>query len=86
MQHEQIRSFVAEDHSRILFDYADILCYDDGSTEPATSTWNGNVYPIITAANGIPEETGHITKSGAIRLAKAMWWMLARIAGWEEVS
>lgn len=86
LQHEHIRSFVAEDHSRILFDYADILCYDDGSTEPATSTWNGNVYPIITTANGIPEETGHITKSGAIRLAKAMWWMLARIAGWEEVS
>jgi len=28
-------------------------------------------------------ETGHIGTVGAIRLAKAMWWMLARIAGWD---
>jgi hypothetical protein len=25
----------------------------------------------------------HIGEVGALRLAKAMWWMLARIAGWE---
>ena len=26
---------------------------------------------------------GHISDAGTIRLAKAMWWMLARIAGWD---
>ncbi len=26
---------------------------------------------------------GHISNAGALRLAKAMWWMLARMAGWD---
>jgi hypothetical protein len=29
------------------------------------------------------EDGDHIGERGALRLAKAMWWMLARIAGWE---
>jgi predicted alpha/beta-fold hydrolase len=36
-----------------------------------------------TPANCGTEQTGHITYVGAERLAKAMWWMLARIAGWD---
>ena len=28
----------------------------------------------------------HISKAGEIRIAKAVWWMLARIAGWDGVS
>jgi hypothetical protein len=30
-----------------------------------------------------PVATGYISTEGSIRLAKAMWWMLARIAGWD---
>jgi len=26
---------------------------------------------------------GHIGANGALRLAKALWWMLARLAGWD---
>ena len=29
------------------------------------------------------EDGDHIGEKGAIRLAKALWWMLARIAGWD---
>ena len=28
-------------------------------------------------------QADHISEAGALRLAKAMWWMLARIAGWD---
>jgi hypothetical protein len=31
-------------------------------------------------------EVGHIGTVGALRLGKAMWWMLARIAGWDGAS
>lgn len=81
--YESIRAHVAADPSRILFDYADILCYDDGSESPSTCTYNGHVYPHITPTNLGAGNIGHIGYAGSVRLAKAMWWMLARIAGWD---
>jgi hypothetical protein len=78
-----IRTYVEADSKRILFDYADILCYDDNNATNTTS-WNGHTYPIITNTNLSPTEGSyHISQAGAIRLAKAMWWMLARMAGWD---
>jgi hypothetical protein len=82
LKYEVIRNYVLADADRMLFDFADILCYDgDGSTN--TTTWNGHTYPIITSTNLTPTETYHISQAGALRLAKAMWWMLARMAGWD---
>ena len=81
--YELIRAHVSNGNNRILFDYADILCYDDNSEVPNTTSYDGHVYPIITTTNLLPDQTGHISNAGALRLAKAMWWMLARIAGWD---
>ncbi len=77
-----IRAYVLSDESRILFDYADILCYDNAGIA-TTKVCNGVTTPAITANNLTPTEDYHISEAGAIRLAKAMWWMLARIAGWD---
>jgi len=83
LKHQRIRDYVKADPTRILFDYADILCYDNGSTVMSTSTWNGHTFPVITPTNYGTGDLGHIDDIGALRLAKAMWWMLARIAGWD---
>lgn len=88
VKHEYIRKFVKANPERILFDYADILCYDDGNPIPATSTWTDSLgtvhtFPGITTTNFGDGSIGHIGSAGAIRLAKAQWWMLARIAGWD---
>jgi hypothetical protein len=83
IKHEAIRDYVKADPTRILFDYADILCYDDDGTL-TTQTWNGHTFPSITSTNEYPRDYGHISDAGAIRLAKAQWWMLARIAGWNS--
>lgn len=82
LKHQRIRDYVAANSARILFDYCDILCYDDNGI-PTTETWNGHIIPTITATNAGDGDIGHIGSAGAIRLAKAQWWMLARIAGWE---
>jgi hypothetical protein len=79
---EHIRNYVKADATRILFDYADILTHDDNGSL-TTSTWNGKLFPSITATNLGDSSIGHIGSDGAIRLAKAMWWMLARISGWD---
>lgn len=86
IKHEYIRNFVKADPSRILFDYADILCYDDdGNLNTETWTHDGITYsfPFITDNNLGNESIGHIGPQGALRLGKALWWMLARIAGWD---
>lgn len=76
-----IRDSVANNPSRILFDYADILSYNNAG-QYATETYNGHVFPTIHTDNETPVATGHISSVGAVRIAKAMWWMLARLAGW----
>ncbi len=85
-ENKSIRDYVHADGTRILFDYADILSYNNDGT-PKTVTWDGHTYPVITDANAFPtNESYHISEAGALRLAKAMWWMLARIAGWDGSS
>ncbi len=87
IKHEYIRNYVKSHLHRILFDYADILCYDNAGNQNATS-WNGHTFPTIADDNMLDldgsyaEDGDHIGQRGAVRLAKAQWWMLARIAGW----
>lgn len=100
LKHDYIRNYVASDNSRILFDYADILCWNNSGVEYITN-WNdgGTIRPHVNihpdnmkdyddSWNIIPhtEDGDHIGEVGALRLAKAMWWMLARIAGWDGTS
>jgi len=82
LKNERIREYVRADESRILFDYADILSYDDDG-KITTTAWNGHTYPVCTTANEYPILDAHISRVGEIRLAKATWWMLARMAGWD---
>jgi len=43
--------------------------------------YNESTWAIIEPQADVVED--HIGEVGAMRLAKAMWWMLARIAGWD---
>ncbi len=90
IKHEAIRAHVLADVERVLFDYADILNYNDaGELYQHPSGFGGTLYPSIHPDNeknldGIEDpNVGHIGATGALRLGKALWWMLARIAGWD---
>lgn len=93
---QQIRTYVLADSSRILFDYADILSWNNSGVENQ-QIYNSNTYHLIHQDNmqdydaswntiTHSEDGDHIGEVGALRLAKAMWWMLARIAGWDGES
>lgn len=82
-----------------FFDYADILCYNnDGELNSAiwdddgTLRYHDQIHPdnlldydaswnIIAAQEDTVED--HIGEVGNLRLAKALWWLLARAAGWD---
>ncbi len=92
LKHERIRQHVRADGTRILFDYADILCYSNGGglNEESWTDGSGGIhrFPHIHPDNmkdlngGYVEDGDHIGQVGTVRLAKALWWMLARMAGW----
>ncbi|SMO50652.1 Por secretion system C-terminal sorting domain-containing protein [Saccharicrinis carchari] len=84
---QYVRDYVKSKGSGYLFDHADILSYNDAG-EYATTTWTDHssvlrTFPLIHPDNMGGDYFGHIGTVGAVRLAKAMWWMLARIAGWD---
>jgi hypothetical protein len=87
IKQQYIRDYVNA-NDKILFDYADILTHNDAG-ELYTETWNGHEYPQLhpdnmKALDGTPRLEGyHTGEVGALRLAKAMWWLLARLAGWD---
>ena len=97
IKHDYIRDYVAADSSLILFDYADILCWnyqgeqnlevwqDGDSLRPHAHIHPDNMMDYDDSWNLVPhvEDGDHIGEVGTVRLAKAMWWMLARIAGWD---
>jgi hypothetical protein len=95
LKHEQIRNYVKASSNLILFDYADILCWGEDGQEQ-TTPWTDHGSTLQTFQVIHPDSlkdlygnddssVGHIGANGALRLAKALWWMLARLAGWEGI-
>ncbi len=93
LKHEYIRSYVAASGNGFLFDYADILSWSDGGIEN-TQTWTDfgggsrtfqYIHPdnMLDLDGSYAEDGDHIGQRGALRLGKAMWYMLARMAGWD---
>lgn len=94
IKHDYMRTFVQQDANRVLFDYADILCWNDAG-EQHLESWTDYEGSVRQFAHIHPDNDGeydggdgscHIGATGCIRLAKAMWWMLARLAGWDDGS
>lgn len=92
LKHERIRNYV-DTYGGLFFDYADILAWDNAGTENLQTWTDGDggthQYQMIAADNMLDldgtyvEDGDHIGQRGALRLAKAVWVMLAITAGWD---
>ncbi len=87
-RNEQIRSF-CNTNNKYLFDFADLDCW---WYNPSTSAWEQHTYSY----NGydIPsehpqfngDEYAHTTAESCYQKGEALWYMMALIAGWQEVG
>lgn len=95
LKQQRIRDYVNSHGGTILFDYADILSYNDAGTQ-TTTTWTDygstlrtfariNDNNMLDMSGSYAEDGDHIGERGALRIGKALWYMLARIAGWDGV-
>jgi hypothetical protein len=88
------------DNNTYFLDYADILVYnnagqlntvnwnDAGTNRPHQQIHPDNLMDYDASFNVIPPGVDaiedHIGEVGTVRLAKAMWWLLARACGWNS--
>jgi hypothetical protein len=90
LKYDRIRAWIKDHPDNVLFDFADILSYNNEG-ELATGSWTDDqnvkhTYPTFHTDNGVEFYAPyHFGKIGAQRIAKATWWMLARMAGWSGI-
>lgn len=82
LRNEQIREYCRQ-NNKVLFDFADLDAWFNG--EQATYTYNDQQIPIQHPkyAGG---ECNHTTSLSCENKGKALWWLLARIAGWGQTG
>lgn len=82
---QQIRTY-AENNSMYLLDWADIDAYeDDQITGPCLTNKNHsnyNSYPVECDADSETGSCGHDVEERCILKGNAVWWLMARISGW----
>ena len=71
----QVRSFCV-DNDKPLYDIAAIESHD-----PSGTAVRNNGYEAMYS--GYTSDGGHLNASGRLRAAQGMWWIMARVAGWQ---
>ena len=86
LRNEQIRQY-CRDNNKVLYDFADLdaWCYNESTQEWEQNTYeyNGQNIPVEHSEfNG--NESGHTTYTSCEQKGRAAWWMVSRLAGWDE--
>ncbi len=78
LRNQQIRDYCKQ-NKKVLFDFADLDSWYNG--QQSTYTYNGKTIPK-EHPHYSGDEWGHTTLSSCENKAKALWYLLAKIAGW----
>jgi len=82
-RNQQIRAY-CQANNKVLFDFADLESWSSDGTTQSTYSYSG--YDVPTWHSDWTSDPyyndGHINEAACTMKAKAMWWLLARLAGW----
>jgi hypothetical protein len=76
---DQVRAYALA-NGKLLFDIADIECHDAAGVKLTDSNGREIMRPEWTS------DGGHLSSAGAVRVASALWWLMARIGGWAPTA
>ena len=76
---DQVRAFALA-NGKLLFDIADIECHDAAGVKLTDGSGREIMRPEWTS------DGGHLGSAGAVRVASALWWLMARIGGWNPTA
>ena len=75
---QMVRDY-ARENNKILFDIADIESHDPQGNKIQNDAGHDIIYQGYTDES----RAGHLNTAGRERVAKAFWYLMARVAGWE---
>jgi len=75
----QVRSYCAA-NGKILFDIADIECHEPNGVKLTNAQGNETISQNYTDEI----HAGHLNPEGRVRVVSAMWYLMARLAGWQQ--
>lgn len=73
---EQVRAY-ARANGKLLFDIADIECHNAAGVKLIDELGREHMWAEWT------DEGGHLNADGSARVASALWWLMARVGGWD---
>ncbi|HYN42609.1 MAG TPA: hypothetical protein VE129_12580 [Thermoanaerobaculia bacterium] len=76
---DQVRAY-ALSNGELLFDIADIESHNAAGEKRTDTSGRELMWPEWTS------DGGHLNSAGAVRVASALWWLMARIGGWTPTA
>lgn len=76
---DQVRAYALA-NGKLLFDIADVECHDAAGQKRVDGSGRELMVEAWTS------DGGHLNAAGSLRVARALWWLMARVAGWSPAT